>query len=115
MRFLIVLTVLAGAAMAAEPLPQDVYDLRQPELTVARSLTDKMRTARRILGAPVPMRKNKPMAVLATHVGSDALPMRPPFTLVRHGLAQRTMGLCGRCGAQVTESYAVLCDGCRTR
>lgn len=115
MRFLMVLTVLAGAAMAAEPLPQEMYDLRRPELTVARSLADRTRTARSILGAPVVPRKDKPAAVLATHVGSDAVPMRPAFTLMRHGLAQRTMGQCGRCGARVTETYAVLCDSCRTR
>lgn len=116
MRILIMLLVLCGAVRAAEPLPQEMYDLRQPELTVARSLTDKMRTARRVvLGAPVRPRVNRPTAVLATHVGSDAAPIRPAFTLVRHGLAHRVVGECGRCGAKVSESYAVLCDECRGR
>ena len=115
MRILIMMLVLVGAVQAAEPLPQDMYDLRQPELTVARSLTDKMRTTRAVLGAPVRPRVNRPTAVLASHVGSDAMPIRTAFTMQRHGLARRVIGECGRCGSKVTESYAVLCDQCRAR
>ena len=142
---------LAGQARAAaDPLPPELYEVRQPEQTVAKSLTEKVKE--RAVGpkqlatmtrAPRPMatvlasavvpadpraaervanlealaiaRMSQPTAQFATHVGSDAMPIRPPLATGQNGLASAAIGTCTRCGARVSDSYGVLCDACGGR
>lgn len=119
------------------PLPQSFYDLRRPEETRARSLGDAMRT-RRVqrqvtrtglpvfaaapLGSPIaaraffvrrPAAPDRPAAIEATHVGSDAVPPRPAFSLERNAIAAAAPGTCARCGEKAGESYAIYCTACR--
>ena len=146
---MVLMSSLAGLARAsADPLPQELYDLRQPEQTVAKSLTEKVKE--RAVGptqlatmtrAPRPMapvfasavvpadpraaervaslealaiaRMSQPTAQFAKHVGSDAMPIRPPLSTGPNGLASAAVGTCSRCGAKVSDSYGVLCDACR--
>lgn len=56
-------------------------------------------------------------ALIATHVGSDAEPVRAPYAPERNAIAKTaaktTPGTCSACGEPAAQSYAVYCQPCR--